>query len=211
MKIKKFKSKSHLKYKLIKEKLDFKSLDKIISILKSENSSSILANLSNKNITKYLDIVIKQDNMSLFIVKNSDLIGYAIVTEKPEYLISNFKKLKIPFLIDLIIRLKILTLINIFLSIIKIDTLFINFRNKKIVNRSLNLNLLAIKKKYQGIGVGTKFLKFIIKKTKKNSKYISCETNDKRSKEFYEKKLNFRTIGWKIRVPIFINILLKRI
>lgn len=211
MKIKKFKSKSHFKYKLIKEKLDFKSLNKIISILKSENGSSILANLSNKNITKYLDIVIKQDNMSLFIVKSSDLIGYAIVTEKPEYLISNFKKLKIPFLIDLIIRLKILTLINIFLSIIKIDTLFINFRNKEIVKRSLNLNLLAVKKKYQGIGVGTKFLKFIIKKTKKNSKYISCETNDKRSKEFYEKKLNFQTIGWKIRVPIFINILLKRI
>ena len=211
MKIKKFKSKSHFKYKLIKEKLDFKSLNKIISILKSENGSSILANLSNKNITRYLDIVIKQDNMSLFIVKSSDLIGYAIVTEKPEYLISNFKKLKIPFLIDLIIRLKILTLINIFLSIIKIDTLFINFRNKEIVKRSLNLNLLAVKKKYQGIGVGTKFLKFIIKKTKKNSKYISCETNDKRSKEFYEKKLNFQTIGWKIRVPIFINILLKRI
>ena len=59
--------------------------------------------------------------------------------------------------------------------------------------------------------MGAKFLKFIIKKTKKNSKYISCETNDKRSKEFYEKKLNFRTIGWKIRVPIFINVLLKRI
>ena len=138
----------------------------MISILKAENNSSILANLSNKNIKKYLDIVIHQNNMGLFIIKNSDLIGYAIVSEKPEYLISNFKKLKISFLIDLISRLKILTLINIFLSIIRIDTLFLNSRNKEIIKNSLNLNLLAMKK-ISRLGVGTNFLNFIIKKEKK--------------------------------------------
>ena len=149
--------------------------------------------------------------MGLFIIKNSDLIGYAIVSEKPEYLISNFKKLKISFLFDLLSRFKVLTLINIFLSIIKIDTLFLDLRNKEIIKNSLNLNLLAIEKKYQGIGVGTNFLKFIIKKEKKKSKYITCETNDKRSIKFYEGKLNFKTIGLKIRVPSFMNVLVKKI
>ena len=208
---KKLKNKSNFKYKLIKKKLNPKLLDKVISILKTENNSSILANLSNKNIKKYLDIVIHQNNMGLFIIKNSDLIGYAIVSEKPEYLISNFKKLKISFLIDLISRLKILTLINIFLSIIRIDTLFLNSRNKEIIKNSLNLNLLAIEKKYQGVGVGTNFLNFIIKKEKKKSKYITCETNDKRSIKFYERKLKFKTIGLKIRVPSFMSILIKKI
>lgn len=208
---KKLKNKSNFKYKLIKKKLNPKLLDKVISILKAENNSSILANLSNKNIKKYLDIVIHQNNMGLFIIKNSDLIGYAIVSEKPEYLISNFKKLKISFLIDLISRFKILTLINIFLSIIRIDTLFLNSRNKEIIKDSLNLNLLAIEKKYQGIGVGTNFLNFIIKKEKKKSKYITCETNDKRSIKFYERKLKFKTIGLKIRVPSFMNVLIKKI
>lgn len=208
---KKLKNKYNFKYKLIKKKLNPKLLDKVISILKAENNSSILANLSNKNIKKYLDIVIHQNNMGLFIIKNSDLIGYAIVSEKPEYLISNFKKLKISFLIDLISRFKILTLINIFLSIIRIDTLFLNSRNKEIIKDSLNLNLLAIEKKYQGIGVGTNFLNFIIKKEKKKSKYITCETNDKRSIKFYERKLKFKTIGLKIRVPSFMNVLIKKI
>ena len=208
---KKLRNKSNFKYKFIKKKLNPKLLDKVISILKTENNSSILANLSNKNIKKYLDIVIHQNNMGLFIIKNSDLIGYAIVSEKPEYLISNFKKLKISFLIDLISRLKILTLINIFLSIIRIDTLFLNSRNKEIIKNSLNLNLLAIEKKYQGVGVGTNFLNFIIKKEKKKSKYITCETNDKRSIKFYERKLKFKTIGLKIRVPSFMSILIKKI
>ena len=88
---------------------------------------------------------------------------------------------------------------------------FINSRNKEIIKNSLNLNLLAIEKKYQGVGVGTNFLNFIIKKEKKKSKYITCETNDKRSIKFYERKLKFKTIGLKIRVPSFMSILIKKI
>ena len=95
------------------------------------------------------------------------MIGYAIVSEKPEYLISNFKKLKISFLIDLISRLKILTLINIFLSIIRIDTLFLNSRNKEIIKNSLNLNSLAIEKISRRRS-WDKFFKFYYKKRKKN-------------------------------------------
>ena len=116
-------------------------------ILKSENNLSILANLSNESIKKYFEIVVRQNNMELFIVSNPDLIGYAIVVKKPKYLISNFKKLLSPFLLDLFSRFKFLILINIFISILNIDILFISKKKREIINKSVNLNLLGIEKK----------------------------------------------------------------
>lgn len=208
---KKTKLKTSLKYNFVNKKLNSKSLRKIIMILKSENNLSILANLSDENIKKYFEIVVRQNNMELFIVSNPDLIGYAIVVKKPKYLISNFKKLLIPFLLDLFSRFKFLILINIFISIFNIDILFISKKKREIINNSVNLNLLGIKKKYQGAGIGTKFLKLIIKRTSFKSKYITCETVNKRSTKFYEKKLNFKSIGWKIRINYFLNILAKKI
>ena len=208
---KKTKLKTSLKYNFVNKKLNSKSLRKIIMILKSENNLSILANLSNESIKKYFEIVVRQNNMELFIVSNPDLIGYAIVVKKPKYLISNFKKLLIPFLLDLFSRFKFLILINIFISILNIDILFISKKKREIINNSVNLNLLGIEKKYQGAGIGAKFLKLIIKRTSFKSKYITCETVNKRSTKFYEKKLNFKSIGWKIRINYFLNILAKKI
>ena len=208
---KKTKLKTSLKYNFVNKKLNSKSLRKIIMILKSENNLSILANLSNESIKKYFEIVVRQNNMELFIISNPDLIGYAIVVKKPKYLISNFKKLLIPFLLDLFSRFKFLILINIFISILNIDILFISKKKREIINNSVNLNLLGIEKKYQGAGIGAKFLKLIIKRTSFKSKYITCETVNKRSTKFYEKKLNFKSIGWKIRINYFLNILAKKI
>ena len=208
---KKTKLKTSLKYNFVNKKLNSKSLRKIIMILKSENNLSILANLSDENIKKYFEIVVRQNNMELFIVSNPDLIGYAIVVKKPKYLISNFKKLLIPFLLDLFSRFKFLILINIFISIFNIDILFISKKKREIINNSVNLNLLGIEKKYQGAGIGAKFLKLIIKRTRFKSKYITCETVNKRSTKFYEKKLNFKSIGLKIRINYFLNILAKKI
>ena len=131
---KKTKFKTTLKYNFINKKLNSKSLRKIIMILKSENNLSILANLSDKNIKKYLEIVVRKNNMELFVVNNPDLIGYAIIAQKPKYLISNFKKLQISFLLDLFSRLKFLTLINIFISIFNIDLLFISKKKREIID-----------------------------------------------------------------------------
>ena len=208
---KKTKLKNSLKYNFVSKKLNSKYIRKIIMILKSENNLSILANLSDENIKKYFEIVVRQNNMELFTVNNPDLIGYAILVKKPKYLISNFKKLQISFLLDLFCRFKFLTLINIFISIFNLDIIFINKKKREIINNSVNLNLLGIEKKYQGVGIGAKFLKLIIKSTSFKSKYITCETNNKRSTKFYEKKLNFKSIGWKIRINYFLNILAKKI
>ena len=52
------------------------------------------------------------------------------------------------------------------MTILKLDTFGISRENTVILNESLNLNLIAIKKEFQSIGYGEKFLQNIIKKMK---------------------------------------------
>ena len=149
--------------------------------------------------------------MELFVILNPNIIGYAIVANKPDALIKNFKKLKFKIFVDLFFKLKFLTLINIIFSLLKIDTLFLNKKFKNLIYESVNLNLLAINNKYQGKGLGSSFLKFIIQTTSFKSDYITCETDNLRSTNFYVKKLGFNLIGKKFRVPKIFDVLVKKI
>ena len=108
-------------------------------------------------------------------------------------------------------NLKFAILFNIVVSKLELDTLFKNHSKRKIFNNSLNLNLLGVEKKYQSKGIGKKFLKFIFKNSRYNSKYITCETGNLRSKKFYQKKFKFKTIGKKIRFPNYMEILAKKL
>ena len=55
-------------------------------------------------------------------------------------------------------------------------------------------------------------MKHVIKNKKnKNNKYLSCETDTKRALMFYKKKLNFKHLGKKIRIPKLMNVLIKKI
>lgn len=195
-------------FKLSNNNINFK---KLIKILKEENKSSILANLSSKNIIRYLQVVINSNNLKLFLIIKRRIIGYAIIAKKPKYLIIEFEKLKYFFLIDLILRLKFMILFNIAVSIFGFDSLFKKRANKKNFYNSINLSLLAVEKRYQSQGLGRKFLKYIIKNNGYNSKFFSCETDNDRSKKFYIQKLKFKTIGRKIRVPKFMDVLIKKI
>ena len=61
----------------------------IISLIKEGNPESILAQLSNINISKYLDILIRSKKLYLFTcILENEIIGYAILAEKPKYLIN---------------------------------------------------------------------------------------------------------------------------
>ena len=200
-----------IKLKIIKKKLSKKEFKKITIILKSENKISILASLSEKNIHKYFDKLIKSDHLELFTVSQKSIIGYAVLAKKPDYLIKEFNEFKIPFLFDLFFRFKILTLLNVFLSTLGLDSFFISNTKKKIMSNSINLNLLAIEKKHQSKGLGEKFLKYIFKKTNNRSKYVTCETNSERSIHFYKSKMKFIIAGKKIRFPKLMNILIKKL
>ena len=56
-----------MKFHLVNKSLDKDQFSKILSIIRSENGSSILGNLSPKNIRDYLNIVIEDKNMELFV------------------------------------------------------------------------------------------------------------------------------------------------
>ena len=201
-----------IKFKNIKKRLKKKDLKELVLIIRSENKSSILSKLNNKNLTIYINEVIEAKQLDLFIVSNKKIIGYAITSNKPIYLTDNFIKYQYLFLINLILKLKILTILNLIFLKLNIDNLLISKQNRDIFENSLNLNLLAITKDYQSKGLGKKLMEYVIKNKKnKNNKYLSCETDTKRALMFYKKKLNFKYLGKKIRIPKLMNILIKKI
>tara|TARA_B100001063_G_scaffold246332_1_gene285036 strand:+ start:1775 stop:2386 length:612 start_codon:yes stop_codon:yes gene_type:complete len=200
-----------INFKIINKPINLSELNKLVKILKLENQSSILANLSKINIDKYLGEVIKSKNLKLFVATKKGIIGYAIVAKKPDFLINDFEKLKYSFFFDLFLSMKLLILFNIVVSKFKLDSLFKKNFQKKIFLNSLNLNLLGIEKKYQSQGIGKKFLSYIFKNSGYKNKYITCETDNFRSKNFYQKKFKFKLIGKKLRFPNSMDILAKKI
>lgn len=181
-------------------------------ILKKENSDSILANLSMDLLKKYFQTLINSKNIFLFFCKsNNRNVGYAIFTNKPSFLINEFKDLKYSILVNLIYNFKIKAIINILFSVLRLDMIFLGDKNKRIISENLNLNLLAIKSEFQSKGIGKKFVEEAIVYLKKNSdcKFITVETNDNRTEDFYKKKLKFYYIGKKIRFFKNLNIFCK--
>ena len=65
----------------------------------------------------------------------------------------------------------------------------------------MNLNLLAIDKKYQSMGIGKTFLKKIITiiRNKYKFKILTCEAPNNKVLNFYLKKIKFKLVGKKIR------------
>ena len=178
---------------------NYLSLNKLI---KEENPDSILASLNKNLIKKYLEISIKSDNLFFYICEyENKIIGYAILARQPLFLISEFKTIKYLIFFSLLLSFKLKTIINILLSMSKIDLFFINKENQDIINKTFNLNLLAIDRKFQSKGIGKIFVLNILEDIKKNNnlKIITVETFNKRAQSFYENKLNFHYIGKKLR------------
>jgi hypothetical protein len=171
-------------------------------LIKEENPNSILASLNKNLIKKYLEISIKSENIFFYICEyKNEIIGYALLARQPLFLISEFKAIKYLILLNLLFGFKLKTIINILLSVSKIDLFFINEENKDIINKTSNLNLLAIDKKFQSKGIGKIFVLNILKdiKKKNNLETITVETFSKRAESFYKNKLDFHYVGKKLR------------
>ena len=191
-----------LSIKEIKNSINSDSYFFLNNILKDENPDSILASLSKDLLKKYFEILIKSENVFLYFCEyKNEKVGYAIVSKKPSFLITEFKTLKYLILIDLILGFKLKAIMNIFLSVSKIDLFLLSIYNKNIIDDNSNLNLLAIKKNYQSQGIGTEFILQILNNIKKNYnfKVITVETLSKDAVSFYQKKLNFHYLGKKLR------------
>ena len=88
-----------------------------------------------------------------------------------------------------------------------------NKKNREILNKNLNLNLLAIKNSYRSKGYGRAFLNELIKtfSVKDLFETICCETYSDQAENFYIKKLNFYKIGKKVRTKGLLTVLAKKL
>ena len=191
-----------LNIKEIKSSLNSENYIFLNNILKEENLDAILVSLSKDLIDKYFQILIKSENIFLYFCEyKNETVGYAILSKKPSFLITEFKTLKYSILTDLIFGFKLKTIMNILLSVSKIDLLLLSKYKKKFIHDNLNLHLLAVKKNYQSQGVGGEFILQILNNLKKNYNFegITVETYSKDAGSFYQKKLNFYYFGKKLR------------
>ncbi len=191
-------------FKEIKDELSDFNKKEILDLIRGETNQSILAQLSDKIIFDYLNIVQRSNFLKLFVLQlDNEILAYAITAKEPKYLITEFNNLKIKIFLSLFTKLKVITLFNILLSVLKLDLILLKKNNVKKVNESLNLNLIAVTKKLQSKGIGSLFLKKIISKYKEDKKinYTICETYDHRALKFYIDKCGFKIIGKKIRIP----------
>lgn len=203
--------------------LDIKKIEKVFTeeqflffkdIIKNENPDSILASLDQKLLYDYFKILINSKNLFLYycIYKDQN-IGYVILSKKPAYLINDFKSLKYKIFLTLIFNFRIKALINIILSLLKLDLFFLSNKQKIFIQDNLNLNLLAISKNFQSKGLGKEFVIKVLKNVCEDNEFkkVTLETNDYNAERFYINKLNFVYLAKKIRLFKNFKILYKNL
>ena len=121
------------KYKVVEydNKISLKEKNLIIDIMKNENAESIISKVSKRISSKFIEISINSDNLHLFSIKlNQKLIGYALIAKKPEYLIRDFSKLRVDIFLNLFLRLKFFTIIDLVFSTLGIDIFFLEKKKR---------------------------------------------------------------------------------
>ena len=210
------KSKNFIKKIKIEEltsKLKSKEFENIKLILQKENADSLLSRVSNNILKEYLNYCSLSSSFFLYTCSiKKNIIGYAIFASNYKLQQNEFLFLSIKIIFDQICKFNFFSLINFFLIFTNIENLLINKNKSKLVNSNLNLNLLAIKKKYQSKGIGKFFIKICLKKilNRKKYKYLITETYNQQSLSFYLNKLNFKILGLKLRCFKILKILIFR-
>ena len=204
----------NIKIRIRKQEPNSQEYSQVIKLIKKENYISILSSLEESTIIEFLKISINSENIYFYTCEeNQEIIGYAILAREPKYLISEFYKIRFMILKNLVKKFKIQIIANLILSVSGIDLIFFPKKNKKLMDKSLNLNMLAVRKEYQSKGIGGFFLKKIILDINKSNEFniLSVESLDKRAVDFYKKKLDFKFMGKKIRFFKNLDILFKNI
>ena len=97
-----------------KSKINDEIVEDIFKILREENSKSIISKISKKVFIKYLNLLINSKNIYLFtLTVNEQIAGYAIIAEKPKYLIQDFKSLRFEIFLSLLLKGKLFSLLDI--------------------------------------------------------------------------------------------------
>ena len=188
--------------KEVKTPLNYENYQIIIRLIKEEQPGSVLASLRQDLIKKYIEISIKSKNLFFYTCEYEDkLVAYALWARNTSFLTSEFKSIKYPILINLLIGFKIKTIMNILLSIFKIEFLFLSRNKRNFINKNLIFSLMAFDKEFQSKGIGTVFCSDMLIDLSKKYKFdnMIVEPYDDRAIYFFKNKFNCNFLGKKIR------------
>ena len=200
-----------MKYRLIEiTKINLNEINIIKNIIYSSNANTLIARLGKNFIIKFLKLCINSQKSNVFVYKNFDckIIAYAIFFKKQKYINMEIKKLRITIILEILIKLKINLLYDIIRIYFNKDLKLLDKDNLVILKNSVNLTYLAVDKKYRNQGIGKKFLENIMNNNYKNL-IISVETDNKNTLNFYEKYMDFKIVGSRIRAKNNLYLLIK--
>ena len=187
---------------------DFIQISEII--LKS-NSNTMVAKLGKQFLIKsFLKVCVISNKLKLIILKENDqIISYCILAKKQKYLNIELGKFKFKILKKIIFSLSLYQLVNVINIFLNRDLFLQNKEMNEQVLNSANITYLAVKEKYRNKKIGRGFLETICKKYIE-TEFVTVETDNKLTLNFYTKYMNFQIIGYRKRLPKKLYLLAKK-
>ena len=177
------------------ENADEYEISEITDIILLSNQTSLIAKLGKNFVKKFIKLCIVSKNIKLFtLCSGKTNIAYAIFFKKEKFIVQELSKLKYSIILTIILKLKFNLLYNILLIYFRKDISLKSETNTYDIPNSVNLTYLAVKASHRQKGIGRIFIENILKKNYSNQ-YISVETDNKKTLNFYTKYLNFKIIG----------------
>ncbi len=192
------------------EDADEYEISEITDIILLSNQTSLIAKLGKNFVKKFIKLCIVSKHVNLFtLCSGKTNIAYAIFFKKEKLIIQELSKLKYLIILTIIFKLKFNLLYNILLIYFRKDISLKSETNTYDIPNSVNLTYLAVKASHRRKGIGRIFIENILKKNYSNQ-YISVETDNKKTLNFYTKYLNFKIIGSRKRFYNNLYLLIKK-
>ena len=192
------------------EDADEYEISEITDIILLSNQTSLIAKLGKNFVKKFIKLCIFSKNVKLFTLSSDKTnIAYAIFFNKEKLIVQELSKLKYLIILTIILKLKFSLLYNILLIYFRKDISLKSETNTYDIPNSVNLTYLAVKASHRQKGIGRIFIENILKKNYSNE-YISVETDNKKTLNFYTKYLNFKIIGYRKRFNNNLYLLIRK-
>ena len=192
------------------EDADEYEISEITDIILLSNQTSLIAKLGKNFVKKFIKLCIVSKNIKLFtLCSDKTNIAYAIFFNKEKLIVQELSKLKYLIILTITLKLKFNLFYNILLIYFRKDISLKSESNTYDIPNSVNLTYLAVKASHRQKGIGRIFIENILKKNYTNE-YISVETDNKKTLNFYTKYLNFKIIGSRKRFNNNLYLLIRK-
>ncbi len=192
------------------EDADEYEISEITDIILLSNQTSLIAKLGKNFVKRFIKLCIVSKNVKLFtLCSDKTNIAYAIFFKKEKLIVQELSKLKYLIILTIILKLKFNLLYNILLIYFRKDISLKSETNTYDIPNSVNLTYLAVKASHRQKGIGRIFIENILKKNYSNE-FISVETDNKKTLNFYTKYLNFKIIGYRKRLNNNLYLLIRK-